>query len=238
MQPQYVQNAPSVLIKYYERLGGSTSVPVTGQRAATWDKKGINSTTVLERLICHAGMKRVWKFFDEHASHDRFYLGFFDRIIAAMVEAPRSVLSQRDLRDKYKLIAKRAKQLEKLIAEPQGGSSLYRAELNLVSQVFGPDWHRFVECLQTLNRRAIETANEPLPPQKRHVRNQEDKRQTRAKLFVCYLDGEMVRLIHKLVPPKFTMAIASAVYDPDNQYLDRESLRQAIYAERLKCKVS
>ena len=235
MRASYLKNAPPTLITNYKQR-------LSKHRPVTTTSNGLSHFLVLERLICTEEMEQVWDFFGKYYTADWFYRSLFKTIINAMVLARRLPVSQKDLRNKYIEMASLAGQLKDLISENTATVSSYRAELHFVAEVLGDDWERLEQILERLRDEAKSKAKESLPIQRRSRRTageseEEVKLKTKARLFVGYLDYAILSLMNKLMPPRVAITIASSIYDPDKQYLDEDSLKQAIYDYRGKRKL-
>lgn len=232
MQLVYVSNAPSALIESYEERLAKEKPPKD-------NAQGMGPFLVLQRLISKKKMERVWTVLAKHSTEDELYLALYKAIIKAMALARRGLVPQTKLRNTYRSIAYLAGKLKKLIGLSQGSSatSSYRPELDFVAEVLEPDWERFEELLERLRQGAIQKTNEPISKQMRKRQGNKEHSgngglQTKARLFACYLDDAITKLINRSIPPNIFIAITSVLYDPGECYLGEDSLKQAIHNHR------
>ncbi len=99
--PAYLPNAPRALVKLHA------------------EHKIVRGRSLLEELLCNRNMKRAWNIIQKSVQSDKDYEKLWLRIISAMLRARPGIVSSTGRREKYNDIAKAAKRLSRMIAEPQ-----------------------------------------------------------------------------------------------------------------------
>jgi hypothetical protein len=99
------------------------------------------------------------------------------------------------------------------------------------------EWPTLVDLLNELAVKAVEKAKEDVPNRRRsrselgQETEEEISIKTKARLFSCYLDDELLKMNCRLKGTATLRAIASVVYDID---IDSEVLKKALFDHRRK----
>jgi len=125
-KPPYLPNAPLILSKMYE------------------EHKIGRGRALLEELLCNRSMQRAWNIIQKSVQSDRDYQKLWTAIVSAKLTARRGIVSSTGRRKKYNDIAKTAKELSRMIAEPQdeppsGTALLYTGDLDLQAYELLPE---------------------------------------------------------------------------------------------------